>query len=54
MDGKGKKLYANGNTYLGSWVEDKIEGEGNMLEANNNKIIVGVWKKGKLDMMHSN
>lgn len=54
MEGKGKKTFANGNIYTGSWAEDKTEGEGNMLEVNNNKIIVGVWKKGKLDMMHSN
>ncbi len=47
MHGQGSCTYANGNEYVGTWEEGRIEGEGKLTFANGD-VYVGRFKNSKM------
>ena len=42
--GRGKYIYNDGSYYFGDWVKGKMEGQGQLIDAEGNLIFEGLWK----------
>lgn len=49
MDGKGQIRYANGDSYIGHFKANKMNGSGILTKANKNNLqFKGIWQNGQL------
>ena len=51
--GDGKEEYPDGSKYIGSYIDDKRNGQGVMIFSHNNKRYEGNWKNNKLTLYES-